>query len=188
MNKKPTIIDQTIIARSRLFEIEELHLRFSNGEERRFERIRGRGYGAVMIVPLLDSETILLVREYSTGLNDYVLGFPKGSVEKGEELLLTAERELKEEAGYGSRDMSIIACFSASPGYLDSMMHIILAVDLYPETICGDEPEPLEVIPWKLSQKNELLAHPEFHEARSVAALFLLEHYQAWPIMVSSSM
>ncbi|AKQ33601.1 ADP compounds hydrolase NudE [Candidatus Coxiella mudrowiae] len=178
MSKKPSIIDKTVIARSRLFEIEELHLRFSNREERYFERIRGRGCGAVMIIPLLDSETILLVREYSMGVNDYVLGFPKGSVEKGEELLLTAERELKEEVGYGSRNMSIIACFSASPGYLDSMMHIILATDLYPEAIHGDEPEPLEVIPWKLSRRNELLVHPEFHEARSVAALFLLEHSQ----------
>ncbi|WP_304985308.1 ADP compounds hydrolase NudE [Coxiella-like endosymbiont] len=178
MIKKPTIIDKTVIARSRLFQIEELHLRFSNGEERYFERIRGRGCGAVMIIPLLDSETILLVREYSMGVNDYVLGFPKGSIEKGEELLLTAERELKEEVGYGSRNMSIIACFSASPGYLDSMMHIILATDLYREAIRGDEPEPLEVIPWKLSRRNDLLAHPEFHEARSVAALFLLEHSQ----------
>ncbi|MFW0039371.1 MAG: ADP compounds hydrolase NudE [Coxiella endosymbiont of Dermacentor silvarum] len=177
MSKKPTIIDKTVVAQSRLFKIEELHLRFSNGEERRFERICGRGCSSVMILPLLDSETILLVREYSTGLNDYVLGFPKGGVEKGEELLLTAERELKEEAGYGSRNMSIIFCFSTSPGYLDSMMHIVLATDLYPEAICGDEPEPLEVIPWKLSRRNELLIHPEFHEARSVAALFLLEHY-----------
>lgn len=178
MSKKPTIINKTVIARSRLFEIEELHLRFSNGEERYFECIHGHGCGAVMIIPLLDSETILLIREYSIGVNDYVLGFPKGSIEKREELLFTAERELKEEIGYGARNMSIIACFSASPGYLDSMMHIILATDLYPEAIRGDEPEPLEVIPWKLDKRNELLAHPEFHEARSIAALFLLEHSQ----------
>lgn len=177
MGKKPTIIDKSVIARSRLFEIEEFHLRFSSGEERYFERIRGRGCGAVMIIPLLDSETILLVREFSMGVNDYVLGFPKGSVEKGEELLLTAERELKEEVGYGSRNMSIMTCFSTSPGYLDSRIHVILARDLYPESIRGDEPEPLEVIPWKLSRRNELLAHPEFHEARSVAALLLLEEY-----------
>ncbi|QHG92609.1 ADP compounds hydrolase NudE [Coxiella endosymbiont of Amblyomma sculptum] len=179
MSKRPTIIEKTVIAQSRLFKIEELHLRFSNGAERRFERVCGRRHSAVMIVPVLeDRETILLIREYSTGLNDYVLSFPKGSIEKGEEILATANRELKEEIGYGSRNMSILSCFSTAPGYLDSKMHIILATDLYPEDIHGDEPEPLETIPWKLSRKDELLHHPEFHEARSVAALFLLEYYQ----------
>ncbi|AJC50628.1 ADP compounds hydrolase NudE [Coxiella endosymbiont of Amblyomma americanum] len=178
MNKKPVILDKAVIAKSKLFEIEELHLRFSNGKECRFERICGRGHGAVMIIPLLDNKTILLVREYSTGLNEYVLGFPKGSIKRGEKVLLTANRELKEEVGYGSHNMSILTCFSTSPSYLDSVMYVVLATDLYSESIRGDEPEPLEVVPWKLSQKNELLSHPEFHEARSIAALFFLERHQ----------
>ena len=176
MNKKPLILNETVVAQSRLFDIREFHLRFSNGQERRFERISGRGYGSsVMIVPFLNEETVLLVREYGVGIGDYVLGFPKGAMKKKEDILITAERELKEEVGYGARDMSIIACYSASPGYLHSMMHIIVARELYKGIAYGDEPEPLEVIPWKLSNLDELLAHPEFHEARSVAALFLVE-------------
>ena len=175
MSKKPLVLNETVVAQSRLFDIKELHLRFSNGQERRFERISGRGYGAVMIVPLLNEETILLVREYGAGVGDYVLGFPKGAIENKEDILITAERELKEEVGYGAHDMSIIACYSASPGYLHSMMHVIVARDLYQETACGDEPEPLEIIPWELSNLDELLTNPEFHEARSIAALLLVE-------------
>ncbi|WP_039669448.1 ADP compounds hydrolase NudE [Coxiella burnetii] len=178
MKKKPVILNRSVLAQSALFDIEGLHLRFSNGQERHFERIRGHGFGAVMIIPLLDEDTVLLVREYSAGMDEYVLGFPKGAIESDEDILVTAERELKEEVGYGSRDMSVIAAYSASPGYLHSKMDIILAKDLYRETMVGDEPEPLEVIPWRLSQMKELLAHPEFHEARSVAALFLVERHQ----------
>lgn len=178
MSKKPLVLNETIVAQSRFFDIKEFHLRFSNGQERFFERISGRGYGSVMIVPLLNEETVLLVREYGTGVGDYVLGFPKGAIENKEDILITAERELKEEVGYGAHDMSIIACHSASPGYLRSMMHVIIAQDLYKETSYGDEPEPLEIVPWKLSNLDNLLAHPEFHEARSVAALFLVERQQ----------
>lgn len=174
MTKKPELLNSTILAQSRLFDIEGLHLRFSNGQERHFERIRGHASGSVMIVPLLDEKTVLLVREYSAGVDDYVLGFPKGAVETDEDLLATADRELKEEVGYGARDMSIIARYSASPGYMHSMMHVVLAKDLYQQVETGDEPEPMEVIPWKLSKIDELLANPEFHEARSVAALFLV--------------
>ncbi len=175
MTKKPEILGSTILAQSRCFDIEGVHLRFSNGQERHFERVKGRAYGSVMIVPMLDDETILLIREYGAGVDEYVLGFPKGAVEIEEDLLATANRELKEEVGYGARDMSVLGKYSASPGYMESMMHVVLAKDLYEAVEIGDEPEPLEVVPWKLSNIDELLAHPEFHEARSVAALFLVQ-------------
>jgi ADP-ribose diphosphatase len=42
-------------------------LQFSNNEKRQYERLmRGHNYGgAVLIIPLLDKETVLLIREYS---------------------------------------------------------------------------------------------------------------------------
>ena len=173
--EKPQCLNSKIVASSRLFSIEGLHLRFSNGQEVNFERVTGHAAGSVMIVPMLDQETILLIREYSAGVDDYVLGFPKGAVEADEDLLETANRELKEEVGYGAHQMSVVTQLSASPSYLCSVMHIVLATQLYPQIEQGDEPEPLEVIPWKLREIDQLLANPEFHEARSVAALLLLE-------------
>ncbi|OGO93101.1 MAG: ADP compounds hydrolase NudE [Coxiella sp. RIFCSPHIGHO2_12_FULL_44_14] len=175
MVKKPQLLQATVVAQSRLFEIECLHLRFDNGQERHFERIGGQENGSVMIVPLLDQETVLLVREYAAGVGDYVLGFPKGAVEKEEDWLKTAARELQEEVGYGARRLSLLTRLSASPAYLCSMMRVVLAEELYPQKAEGDEPEPMEVIPWKLRDIDALLHHSEFHEARSVAALCLLE-------------
>ena len=128
----------------------------------------------MLVVPLLDKETILLIREYGAGVDDYVLGFPKGAIDQGEELLETAQRELMEEVGYGAKQMTLLGRVSASPGYMTSMMDIVLAEDLYPAKAEGDEPEPIEVVPWKLSEVDALLAQPEFHEARSQAALFQL--------------
>jgi len=48
---------------------------------------------------------------------------------------------------------------------------------LYPEKLLGDEPEELEVVPWKLASINELLATGECTEARSIAALFMAVEY-----------
>lgn len=174
MSKKPDILERTIVAQSHLFDIENLHLRFSNGEERHFERVHGRGHGSVMIVPLLDKETVLLVREYGAGVDDYVLGFPKGTVEKEESVLSTATRELREEVGYGAHQFLMLARLSASPGYLSSVMDVMLATDLYPDPIVGDEPEAIEVVPWRLDNIDALLTNPEFHEGRSVAALLMV--------------
>jgi ADP-ribose diphosphatase len=52
-------------------------------------------------------------------------------------------------------------------------MTLFLVEDLYPESLQGDEPEPLEVVRWPINQADELLSHMDFSEARSIAALML---------------
>ena len=132
-----------------------------------------------MIIPKLDDDTVLLIREYGAGVDEYVLGFPKGAIEKGEDLIETANRELMEEVGYGAHKIEPIAEYSAIPGYSTAKMQIVLATDLYPEKRAGDEPEEIEVIPWRLDNIDELLAHPEFHEARSIAAILTVARAHA---------
>ena len=171
----PKILETKQVCESRLFRIESVHLRFSNGNERHFERIQGWAKGSVMILPMLDNDTILLIREYSVGVEGYTLGFPKGAIHENEEVLITANRELQEEAGYAAREMKQVMRFCASPGYLSASMHLILARNLYPSVLEGDEPEPLEVVTWPLNRVDTLLANPEFLEARSIAALLWIE-------------
>ncbi|OGT45655.1 MAG: ADP compounds hydrolase NudE [Gammaproteobacteria bacterium RIFCSPHIGHO2_12_FULL_38_11] len=175
MSKFPTLLNKKIIAKTRIFTIEESLMRFSNGIEQPFEIITGRSSGAVMIIPMLDNETFLLIREYAASSGNYFLGFPKGAMDEGEKPLESANRELMEEVGYGANELIHLAKWSLSPAYFNSEMDIVLAKDLYPKKLEGDEPEPMAVIPWKLNNIDALLAHPEFHESRSVAALLLLE-------------
>ncbi len=178
MSKLPKITQTKQLAQTRLFTVEQIHLQFSNGQERDYERIKGRAKaGSVMILPMLDAKTFLLVREYAAGIHDYLLAFPKGLVENGEDALATADRELKEEVGYGAEDLQVIKTFSSSPGYMSAKMQLVLAQNLYPATAEGDEPEAIEVVRWSIDKIDELLNHPEFHEARSIAALLLLERY-----------
>src|SRR3989338_10783786 len=89
--------------------------------------------------------------------------------------LESANRELMEETGYGAKELIHLGKWSLSPAYFCAMMDIVLAKNLYPQKLEGDEPEAIEVIPWKLHDIDALLAHPEFHESRSVAAVLLLE-------------
>jgi ADP-ribose diphosphatase len=178
MAEKPTILNKTIVAKSRLFRIESLDIQFSNGEQRNYERLaRGHSNGAVLVVPVLDDETVLLIREYSAGVHRYELGFPKGKIDTGESFFEAANRELKEEVGFGARNLHHLSSFSLAPSYLEHTTEIIIAQDLYAEKLPGDEPEELEVVPWKLSNINELLATGECTEARSIAALFMTLEY-----------
>jgi ADP-ribose diphosphatase len=59
------------------------------------------------------------------------------------------------------------------------MIDIVIAQGLYKEKLEGDEPEELEVIPWKLDNIQGLLATGECTEARSIAALYMTKDYLA---------
>ena len=173
MKQLPQILKRTLVASSRFFSIESVLLKFSNGEQREFERMQGYNQGAVLIVPFYDAETLLLIREYGAGTHSYGLGFPKGLIDAGELPEIAANRELKEEVGFGSKNLQKLKTVTMAPSYFSSEMHLFMAFDLYPEQLEGDEPEPLEVIKWPLAKIDELLARDDFQEARSISALLL---------------
>ena len=176
MRQKPTVLAREIVASSRLFRVEEVQLRFSNGVERTYERLvgRGAGYGAVMIVAMIDADHALLVEEYCGGTDEYELSLPKGLIEPGEDVLAAADRELKEEAGYGARQLEHLTELSLSPGYMSQKIQVVLATELYEERLEGDEPEPMRVDRVNLRELAQLAQHAQFSEGRALAALYLV--------------
>jgi len=174
MRQKPEIMQRQTLAKTRLFQIEQLELRFANGVETSYERLVSPPSGAVLVVPLLDDETLLLIREYGAGMDRYELSFPKGRIENGEDLLVAANRELMEEVGHGAEQLRHVRTMTLAPGYIGHQTHVVLAQQLYPQRMEGDEPEEIEVVPWQLNRIDELLMRDDFTEARSIAALFLI--------------
>lgn len=178
MPNKPKVLNRAIVAQSRLFRIEQVDLRFSNGVETHYERMLGSAQGAVLIVPLLDEKTVLMIKEYCVGVERYELTLPKGKIDKGESILDAANREMQEEIGYAAGKLTHLKSVSLAPGYSTHQTHIIIAEGLYPcESSDGDEPEPLEVVPRELSQINEIALLEECTEGRTIAALYMTREY-----------
>ena len=153
---------------------ETLDLEFSNGERRRYERLKSGGHGSVIIAAMPDPDTVLLIREYAAGTHRYELGLPKGRMDAGEDVLDAANRELKEEVGFGARKLTRLRSITLAPTYMSHEIQLVLAEDLYPERLPGDEPEELEVVPWKLDALHELMLLDDCSEGRSLAALFIV--------------
>lgn len=177
MPTPPEILARRATRDSRFLRVEEVDLAFSNGARRTFERLTASGLGAVFIVPMADRDTVLLVREYGAGLDRYELGLPKGRIDAGETTLEAANRELQEEVGFAARKLTPLAMLSLLPAYMTHKAQVVLAEGLYPQRRAGDEPEPLDVVPWKLSELHLLLARDDVTEGRSIAALFIAREY-----------
>lgn len=179
MADKPEVLATRTVARSRLFEIQEVDLRFANGTEITFEKLLSRGHGAVLLVPLIAPGRVLLVREYGAGVDRYELQLPKGRVEPGEDMLAAANRELREEVGYAAERLEMVRGLTVAPGYLGHVTHIVLARGLYAAPLPGDEPEPPEVVEWGLDDLATLAAREDCTEARTLAALYIVRDHLA---------
>ncbi len=173
MPEAPQILTREPVSESRLFQVEQAKLRFSNGEERTFEYLKAGEIAAVIIVPMLDDDTVILIEEYGIGIGAYEWGLPKGKVDEGESFIEAANRELKEEAGYGAKDLHLLKSISQSPNYMQHKTQIVLARNLYPEKLEGDEPEPLAVKTFSISDIPSIVAQDNVTEARTIAALYM---------------
>ncbi|MDO3388649.1 ADP compounds hydrolase NudE [Gilvimarinus sp. SDUM040013] len=179
MPNTPIILERNTVARSRLFRAEELQLEFSNGEQRTYEKLCSGGPGAVLMVPMLDDSTVLMVREYAGGLENYHLSLPKGAMDAGETPAQAANRELKEEIGYGAKSIHFLKQVHLSPSYMEHKINILIMRDLYPETLQGDEPEPIEVVPSPFDDLFSLVMQDDVIEGRSIAALYMTRDWLA---------
>ena len=79
--------------------------------------------------------------------------------------------------GYGAKSLHPLTALTLAPSYLEHSIDVVIARDLYPEKLEGDEPEELEVVPWSLSDIQGILATGECSEARSIAALYMTVDY-----------
>jgi ADP compounds hydrolase len=174
---KPKINKRTEIAKTRYFRIEEVDLEFSNGEKRIYERLSNRSQGAVLIIAFTASDEFLMIREYAVGMERYELTLPKGKIDDGEDIITAANRELIEETGYRANKLTHLHSLSLASGYSTHFTHVVLAEALEPESAEGDEPEPLEVIPWSFNRINDLLQENECSEARTFAALYICQQH-----------
>ncbi len=173
MHKKPKVSNIKNIATTKFFNIQSIDVEFSNGEKRQYERLKPSCESAVLVVPMLDDNAVLMIYEYSGGTDKYELTLVKGKIDEGESTFEAANRELIEEIGYGAKKLSFIKTMTLAPGYQSNITHIVLAQDLYRDHAKGDEPEPLEVVKHKLSDLEQLVYNKDLTEARTIAALYM---------------
>ena len=163
------------MAKSRLFEIQAVDLKFSNGIDRTYERFRPFNRDSVMVIAI-DGEDLLLVREYAVGTEQYELGFVKVVWIREKRPNKVRIANCRKKLALGQK-MEVLRTMKINPQIMGHKMHVLLGEDLYPNQLEGDEPEPLEIVRYPLSQLDALLDSDEFNEARNLTALYTLRDY-----------
>jgi 8-oxo-dGTP pyrophosphatase MutT (NUDIX family) len=154
------------------------HYRAPDGAE--FSRDVVRHPGAVAVVPVTDSGTVLLVRQYRGALDRELLEIPAGTRDvEGEPPESTARRELTEEVGVVATEMHLLATMANSPGFCDELTLLYVATGLREGEPLrhGDEERYIEVVEIDFSAVDDMVATGELIDAQTILGLLLARQY-----------
>lgn len=102
--------------------------------------------GAAMMIPLLSNGNVVMIHQYRHAVKQVFLEFPAGKRDHGEETLVTARRELKEETGYEAKDWKFLTTIHPVIGYSNEHIDLFLAKDLTLTNQTLDHGEFIEVV------------------------------------------
>jgi ADP-ribose diphosphatase len=180
----PKVHSKKLQYKSKIFEIYDVDLEFSNGKRVTYEVLYKDTKYSVMIVPVDDRGQVHFVNEYHGAVDRYEICLPKGGVNyqedpPGQTAHEAANKELQEEIGMKAGKLIYLGRFTTSPGSINKATEVFLALDLTPSKIEGDEPEELEVVKYPLEKFEQLFQDNKLNESRAIAALYLARAYLA---------
>ena len=152
------------------------HVRLDNGYEMNLAVLDHPG--SVVLVPIL-GENVLMISQYRPVLDQTMLELPAGTIEQGEDFLLGAQRELREETGYRAEKLILLSKLAPSPGTSNEIMHILLATGLTEDPLPMDEDEVIELAPMPLSELVELAQSGQLLDGKSVVGVLQAAHFLA---------
>jgi ADP-ribose pyrophosphatase len=134
--------------------------------------------GAAMIVPQLNPDSYILVRQFRYPVGQVFIEFPAGKIDPNESSLTTADRELQEEVGYKAQSLKLLKTVYPSIGYSNERMDIYLATGLVEIEKPKVEEEILDVFVASKGLIVELIKNNRITDPKTLLAFLLLESFK----------
>ena len=170
---KETLISGEVVYEGSFLKVRRDRVRLPDGSETAREYFRHPG--AVVIIPLLDDGKVLLERQYRYPNDRVFIELPAGKLENGEDPLLCAQRELREETGYSATDWRFICTIHNAIAYSDEHLDIFLARGLMSGKQQLDPGEFLELISVSPEELMTWVRQGQITDVKTLIGAFWLE-------------
>src|SRR5580704_14925292 len=124
--------------------------------------------GAVVILPVLDRDHVVLLRNHRFVIGETLWEVPAGTVEPGEPLQACAERELAEETWYVASKWRRLGFLYAPPGVLDEKLHLFIAENLTPGSAKPEPDEELHPVTVRFDEAIRMCLSGEIKDAKTI--------------------
>ncbi|MGC8861368.1 MAG: NUDIX domain-containing protein [Armatimonadota bacterium] len=177
MELQEQTIDSKEVFAGRLVKLRVDTVRLPNGRETTREVVVHRG--AVAAVPLLNADTVVMVRQFRQAVGETLLEIPAGTLDPGEDPVACVVRELEEEIGFHANRVTAMFRSYLAPGYSSEMLHTFLAEDLVKARRHTEEDEFIEIVQIPLDEAVGLILSGEIKDAKSVCGILMAQRVLA---------
>ena len=129
--------------------------------------------GAAAVVPFLDRERIVLLRQFRHAAGGTIWEVPAGKLDGGEDPALCAARELQEETGYRAGRIEPTGAIFTTPGFTDEKIWLFAAFDLVAGESAHEDHELIRTEVVALARALDMIERGEITDGKTIAALFL---------------
>ncbi len=157
------------------FDVVRVHVRLPDGRERDYDLVEHPD--SVTVIPVDGDGNIYFVTQHRVGAGDILLELPAGVLEEGEQPLICAKREVREEIGMAAQTFQELGGFYLAPGYDNEYMTAFLARGLYDSPLDPDADEFLNVSRMPVMEVYRKAEAGEFRDGKTLAALLLARPY-----------
>ncbi|MEM8669782.1 MAG: NUDIX hydrolase [Planctomycetota bacterium] len=162
--------NERVVLRGSRFNVNEMQLHGSDGKTYVREVIRHPG--AVVLLPMIDENTIVLIENRRPTVAETLLELPAGTREADEPVEETARRELIEETGYTPGKLTKLLEFFSAPGICDELMHLYLAEDLTEGNHAREATENIENRITTRAEVIQMIADGKIRDAKTLVGLY----------------
>lgn len=163
------IIERKLMRKGKVLDIYDDYVEV-NGHKTHWDFIHHNGAAAVL--PVTKEGKILMVRQYRHALNRFTLEIPAGKLDSPDEPKIEcARRELEEETGYRSDNLSLLLNINTTVAFCDEFIGVYLATDLIKSEQNLDEDEEINVEEWELRDLLKLIFTQQMTDSKTVAAI-----------------
>jgi ADP-ribose pyrophosphatase len=125
----------------------------------------------VGILPFVDGDTVVLVRQFRYVAQRATWEMPTGGVHAGESFEQAAQRELAEEAGYRAGRLIHVSTYHTSKSVVDETAHLFLGYDLVPAPVSPDETEFITIRLFPFEIVLEMVLSGEIVDSMTIVAV-----------------
>ena len=174
MEETPGIkLSSRVIHSGKVFSAVTEHIQLPTGRQVKLDIIRHNR--SVVLLPMPDSDHIILIRQYRYVINQWVWELPAGMVENDEHPDDAACRECAEETRLTPSHVERLGAFFPTPGYCDEEMLFFRLTGLHPTTeIEPDADEVLEPHTFTLDHARRLMSEHQIIDMKTALGLTLI--------------
>lgn len=129
--------------------------------------------GAALIIPFLDKDRIILLRQYRPVIDSYIYELPAGTLKKGERAIACVRREIVEETGYSAKRFTKLGEIFPAPGYTTEKIIVYKAEGLTKRERLAEKDEIIQTFIFNKPQIKKLFKTGKIIDAKTISALCL---------------